>query len=71
MMPTGSNNCKCGYLLCYVATRALHFSAFILRCESMVHHRLEYIYSLGCGGDLTKLRERRDIGVNSISLLNC
>ena len=29
MMPTRSNNCKCGYLLCYVAMRVLHFSAFI------------------------------------------
>ena len=29
MMPTRSNNCKCGYLLCYVAARVLHFSAFI------------------------------------------
>ena len=29
MMPTGSNNCKCGYLLCYVAARVLHFSIFI------------------------------------------
>ena len=25
MMPTGSNNSKCGYLLCYVAVRVLHF----------------------------------------------
>ena len=25
-----SNNCKCGYLLCYVAARVLHFSAFIM-----------------------------------------
>ena len=24
-----SNNCKCGYLLCCVAARVLHFSAFI------------------------------------------
>ena len=24
-----SNNCKCGHLLCYVASRVLHFSAFI------------------------------------------
>ena len=32
MMPTRSNNCKCGYLLCYVAARVLHFSAFILSC---------------------------------------
>ena len=29
MMPTRSNNCKCGYLPCYVAARVLHFSAFI------------------------------------------
>ena len=29
MMPTRSNNCKCGYLLCCVAARVLHFSAFI------------------------------------------
>ena len=29
MMPTRSNNCKCGYLLCCVAVRVLHFSAFI------------------------------------------
>ena len=29
MMSTRSNNCKCGYLLCYVAARVLHFSAFI------------------------------------------
>ena len=29
MMPTRSNNCRCGHLLCYVATRVLHFSAFI------------------------------------------
>ena len=29
MMLTRSNNCKCGYLLCYVAARVLHFSAFI------------------------------------------
>ena len=30
IMSTRSNNCKCGYLLCYVAVRVLHFSAFIL-----------------------------------------
>ena len=30
MMSTRSNNRKCGYLLCYVAARVLHFSAFIL-----------------------------------------
>ena len=30
MMPTRSNICKCGHLLCYVAARVLHFSAFIL-----------------------------------------
>ena len=30
MMPTRSNNCRCGLLLCHVATRVLHFSAFIL-----------------------------------------
>ena len=29
MIPTRSNNCKCGYLLCYVATMVLYFSAFI------------------------------------------
>ena len=29
MIPTRSNNCKCGYLLWYVAVRVLHFSAFI------------------------------------------
>ena len=29
MMPTRSNNCKCGYLLCYVAARVRQFSAFI------------------------------------------
>ena len=29
MMPTRSNNCKCGHLLCYVARRGLHFSTFI------------------------------------------
>ena len=29
MMPTRSNNCKCGYLLCYVAVRILHFRVFI------------------------------------------
>ena len=29
MMPTRSNNCECGYLLCYFAARVLHFSAFI------------------------------------------
>ena len=29
MMPTRSNNCRCGHLLCYVAARVLHFSAFI------------------------------------------
>ena len=29
MMPTRSNNCRCGHLQCYVATRVLHFSAFI------------------------------------------
>ena len=29
MMSTRSNNCECGYLLCYVAARVLHFSAFI------------------------------------------
>ena len=34
MMPTRSNNCKCGYLLCYVAVRVLHFSAFILSLQS-------------------------------------
>ena len=30
MMSTRSNNCKCGYLLYYVAARVLHFSAFII-----------------------------------------
>ena len=30
MMPTRSNNCKCGHLLCYVAAKVLHFSAFVL-----------------------------------------
>ena len=30
MMPTRSNNCKCGHLLCCVAARVLHFSAFII-----------------------------------------
>ena len=31
MMATRSNNnCKCGYLLCYVAARVLHFSVFII-----------------------------------------
>ena len=29
MMSTRSHNFKCGYLLCYVAVRVLHFSAFI------------------------------------------
>ena len=29
MISTRSNNCKCGYLLCYVAARVLYFSAFI------------------------------------------
>ena len=31
MMSTRSNNCKCGYLLCYVAARVLYFSAFIVK----------------------------------------
>ena len=32
IMPTRTNNCKCGYLLCYmyVVVRVLHFSAFIM-----------------------------------------
>ena len=30
MMPTRSNNYGCGHLLCYVAARVLHFSAFII-----------------------------------------
>ena len=30
MMPPRSNNCRCGHLLCYVAMRVLHFSAFIV-----------------------------------------
>ena len=29
MMSARSNNCKYGYLLCDVAARVLHFSAFI------------------------------------------
>ena len=29
IMPTRSNNCKYGYLLCCVGVRVLHFSAFI------------------------------------------
>ena len=29
MMPTRSNNCKCGNLLCHVEVRVRHFSAFI------------------------------------------
>ena len=29
MMPTRSNNCKFDNLLCYVAMRVWHFSAFI------------------------------------------
>ena len=29
MMSTRSNNCKCGYLLCYVSARVLHSSTFI------------------------------------------
>ena len=29
MMPTRSNNCKRGHLLCHVAVRVLHFSGFI------------------------------------------
>ena len=39
MMSTRSNNCKCGYLLCYVAARVLHFSAFIV--ISTVQHFLK------------------------------
>ena len=35
MMPTRSNNCKYGYLLCYVAARVLHFSAFIIIYSSL------------------------------------
>ena len=35
MMPTRYNKCKCGYLLCCVAVRVLHFSAFI--CEDKYH----------------------------------
>ena len=31
MMPTRSNNCKCGYLLCCVAARVLQSSAFIVK----------------------------------------
>ena len=30
MMPTRFNNCKRGFLLCYVAARVLHFGAFII-----------------------------------------
>ena len=30
MISTRSNNCKYGYLLCYVAARVRHFSAFII-----------------------------------------
>ena len=30
LMPTRSDNFKCGYLLCCVAARVLHFSAFIV-----------------------------------------
>ena len=33
MMSTRSNNCKCGYLLCYVAAGVLHFGAFISKCS--------------------------------------
>ena len=38
MMPTRSNNCKCGYLLCCVATRVLHFSALIFVYINISHH---------------------------------
>ena len=38
MMPTRSNNCKCGYLLCYiVAVRVLHF-------RDLVHSFLKVMY---------------------------
>ena len=30
MVPTRFNNCRCCHLLCYVAARVLHFSAFII-----------------------------------------
>ena len=43
MMPTRSNNCKYGYLLCYVAVRVLHFSAFILYS---VTYKYNYVYPL-------------------------
>ena len=33
MMSTRFNNCKCGYLLCYVAVRVLHLSALIENCN--------------------------------------
>ena len=42
VMPTRSNNCRCGHLLCYVAVRVLHFSAFILKVKIndyfSIHH---------------------------------
>ena len=40
MMPTRSNNCKCGYLVCCVATRILHFSAFIIESfQTSLHQK--------------------------------
>ena len=32
LMPARSKNCRCGHLLCFVAKRVLHFSAFIFVC---------------------------------------
>ena len=37
MMPTRFNNCRCGHLLCHVAVRVLHFSAFIIIAMVWVH----------------------------------
>ena len=44
MMPTRSNNCKCGYLLCCVAMRVLHFSAFILMFQ-LANSMFEYVFT--------------------------
>ena len=40
MMPTRSNNCKCGYLVCCVATRILHFNAFVIESfQTSLHQK--------------------------------
>ena len=57
MMSTRSNNHKCGYLLCYVAARVLHFSAFIF-FNSELQENLIRSHAVCVGPPISPMRTR-------------